>query len=304
MEHTKMQRLLKMLLLLSGNRHYSVTELAERFETAERTVYRYLETFEAAGFLLSKRDSGYALQTDGPNYRSLQKLLHFSEEEAYILFQTLSLLEGSSPIKERLVKKLNVLYDFHVLTQYKNSNQLKIVHTLGKAMDDKKQVEIKDYRSSHSETITNRNVEPFAFLPDYAAIWCFDTVSFTCKQFRVSRMREVIELSSNWQHESEHKVPFCDAFRMAAPKAIAKVEAVLSLKAYNLLIEEYPLAEVSIQKHQDNRYRLTIPVADFCGIGRFVLGLPGEIEIVAPESFKMFLEEKRKVYLQMTVVDS
>ncbi len=34
MEHTKMQRLLKMLLLLSGNRHYSVTELAERFDTA------------------------------------------------------------------------------------------------------------------------------------------------------------------------------------------------------------------------------------------------------------------------------
>jgi len=294
MEHAKMQRLLKMLLLLSGNRHYSVTELAERFETAERTVYRYLETFEAAGFLLSRRDSGYTLQTDGPNYRSLQKLLHFSEEEAYILFQTLSLLEGSSPVKERLVRKLNVLYDFHVLTQYKNSNQLEIVHTLGKAMDDKKQVEIKDYRSSHSETITNRIVEPFAFLPDYAAIWCFDTESLTCKQFRVSRMREVIELSSNWQHESEHKVPFCDAFRMAAPKAITKVEAVLSLKAYNLLIEEYPLAEPYIQKQQDNCYRINIPIADFCGIGRFVLGLPGEVEIVAPESFKMFLKENGK----------
>lgn len=304
MEHTKMQRLLKMLLLLSGNRHYSVTELAERFETTERTVFRYLETFGAAGFLLSRRDSGYALQTDGPNYRSLQKLLHFSEEEAYLLYQTLSLLEGSFPVKERLVKKLNVLYDFQVLAKCKDSNQLEIVHTLGKAMDNKKQVQIKDYRSSHSKTITNRNVEPFAFLPDYAAIWCFDTESLTCKQFRVSRMREVIELSSNWQHESEHKVPYCDAFHMAAPKAIAKVEALLSLKAYNLLIEEYPLAEPYIQKHQDNRYLLAIPIADFSGIGRFVMGLPGEVEIVAPESFKAFLKEKRKVYLQMTVVDS
>jgi len=298
MEHAKMQRLLKMLLLLSGNRHYSVTELMEHFDMADRTVYRYLDTFEASGFLLSRREGGYALQSDTPNYRSLQKLLHFSEEEAYILYQTQSSLEGSSPVKDRLVRKLNVLYDFEVFRRVNDPDQLEIMHTLGKAIEGRKQVQITDYRSSHSETITNRKVEPCVFIPDYVAVWCFDTVSHNCKQFRVSRMKGAVELSTAWQYESEHKVPYCDAFRMSADRdqPLTKVEAVLSLKAYNLLIEEYPLAEQYIQKKQDNSYLLCIPVADFSGIGRFVMGLPGEIEVLAPEDFKVFLEEKRKIY--------
>ena len=193
-----MQKLLRLLMVLGGIRRYTLAELAERFELSERTIYRYLELFESSGFVLNRKD-GYSLQTNTPAYKSFQKLLHFSDDEAYLLYHTLSELEGSSPVKERLIRKLNVLYDFHVLKK-KPADQLRIVHTVGHAIEKKLQVDICDYRSSHSGTVADRAVEPFAFLPDYAAVWCYDNTDKICKQFHISRMKEVNLLPHRWQN--------------------------------------------------------------------------------------------------------
>ncbi len=54
----------------------------------------------------------------------------------------------------------------------------------------------------------------------------------------------------------------------------------LGILAYNLLIEEYPLAERDIEQMEDGRWRLTTYVASFVGVGRFVVGLIDDIEIV------------------------
>ncbi|MBD0333250.1 MAG: transcriptional regulator, partial [Chitinophagaceae bacterium] len=56
---------------------------------------------------------------------------------------------------------------------------------------------------------------------------------------------------------------------------------------------EYPPAKKYIQAENGN-YRLQIPIADFQGIGRFVLGLLGEVKVLGPEAFIKFLEEKQK----------
>ena len=88
-------------------------------------------------------------------------------------------------------------------------------------------------------------------------------------------------------------MPFTDAFRISAPKPIGKIEATLSLKAYNLLVEEFTLTREFIKK-EEKGYRLDIPIAGYQGIGRFVMGLPGEIEVLATKGFKDFLREERK----------
>ncbi len=165
-----MQQLLRMLMLLSGNRRYSLQELQNRFNVSDRTIYRYLDTIEDAGFVLNRMHGSYNLQVDSPPARSLQKLLHFSEEEAYILYKTLSLIEGTSPIKERLVCKLNTLYDFRALSQLQDKSSLEIIRKLSEGIQHKKQVLLNAYRSSNSDSIHDRTVEAFEFLPDYTAI--------------------------------------------------------------------------------------------------------------------------------------
>jgi len=38
------------------------------------------------------------------------------------------------------------------------------------------------------------------------------------------------------------------------------------------------------------RYKLVVPIADYHGIGRFVMGLPGEIVVRESLSFKIYLK--------------
>ena len=288
-----MERLLKMLLLLGGKRRYTLDELKQRFDISDSTAYRYFDTFESAGFVLERSNGSYRLVTDSSAAINLGKLIHFSEEEASILYQTLSMLEGSTPAKDRLVKKLHALYDLHALAQLREKSQEEVVSRLGEAMRSQKQVLLQAYRSNNSETITDRLVEPFEFLSDYTGIWCFEVESKRCKQFKVARIAGVTLLDNRWQHSTAHQLPFVDAFRMSAIFEIARVKATLTLKAYNLLVEEYPLALAYINT-ANGVYVLDIPVADFNGVGRFVLGLAGEVEVLGPAEFIQFIEQRRK----------
>ncbi len=295
MDQQKMQRLLRFLMMLAGKRWYSLNELMEKLESSGRTVYRYLETFETAGFVLEKNKGSYRLQRTSASARSLQSLMHFSEEEVLILYDTLELIEGTSPVKEQLIRKLNVLYDYKALAQLQQSDDLTKIQILSDAIRNKKQVNLKSYRSSNSDNITDRKVEPFDYLPDYRSVWCYEYESKSCKQFKLARIHEIELINRDWENEQHHKILFTDAFKISSIEPVAMVKARLSLKAYNLLIEEYPLSRQFI-KEETKGYDLKIPVAGFAGIGRFVMGLPGEIEVLGTKGFKEFLKEERKKF--------
>lgn len=297
MDNPKTETILRMLMLLSGGNRYTVSELSTRFARSKRTIYRNLDTIENAGFVLDRTQGSYALSLCPEETKRLHHLFHFSEEEAYILYQALEMVKGGTSVKEQLVRKLNALYDFRALSNLSQKPELEIIHTIDEAIRTNKQVNLHSYRSSHSETIADRIVEPFEFLPEYSAVWCFDLQDQTCKQFKISRIDHVSILSSNWKNQTLHRVPFTDAFRMSAFESLTTVEAELSLKAANLLREEYPLAEKYLYKSTDSLsiiYKLTIPVAGYHCIGRFALGLPREVKAIGPEEFKNYLRETQK----------
>jgi proteasome accessory factor C len=292
-----MLKLLRLLMLLSGSRRYTLAELMDRFNQSSRTIYRHLEEIENAGFVLNRTGGTYQLQTDNHAVKSLQKLLHFSEEEAYVLYKTIALLQGASPIKDRLAGKLNALYDFRALSLLPGKNSHEAVSKLGEAIRENKQVLLRAYRSGNSDNIADRTVEPFDFLSDYSGVWCYDTESNSSKHFKIARIEEVAILPTPAIHHAQHSIPFTDAFRMSAPQAIATIEATLTLKAYNLLLEEYPLAETYIQA-VNGHYHLQIPVANYNGIGRFALGLPGEVKVIGPVEFVEFLKGRVKYFFE------
>lgn len=295
-----MLKLLRLLMLLSGNRRYTLAALMEKFDQSDRTIYRHLDEIESAGFVLNRSNGTYQLQTDNHAVKSLQKLLHFSEEEAYLLYKTIELLQGESSIKDRLAGKLNALYDFRALSKLPGKNTHEAVNRLGEAIREQKQVILHAYRSGNSDNITDRTVEPFDFLTDYSGVWCYDPESKSSKQFKIARIATVEVLQADARHQNMHRMPFTDAFRMSAIQPIATVTAQLTLKAYNLLLEEFPLAECCVQL-SNAHYQLKIPVADFNGIGRFVLGLPGEVKVKEPEAFKLFLKEKVDFFLSDSI---
>lgn len=289
-DQEKMQRLLRLILLLAGKRRYKMPELQSRTGLTARSIYRYLNTLESVG-LSVERGNGYRLEEAcGPN-KNLSQLFHFSEEEAYVLCQVLEQVGGATKVKEKLLRKFHALYDMHALLAIQTPT-LAILNALRLGIQEKKQVLLCSYRSSHSYTIADRLVEPFAFQADYESVWCYDTGDYTCKQFRISRIGAANLLDAAWQQERDHRKKFTDAFRMSAEAPIATVALVLDLHAFNLLQEEFPLCVPHVAEQEDG-YHLQVPVANYHGVGRFVLGLPAAIRVVGPEDFVVWLKKMR-----------
>ncbi|HTO15108.1 MAG TPA: WYL domain-containing protein [Edaphocola sp.] len=285
-----------MLMLLSGAKWYSRQELMERFEISERTVYRYLDEIRDCGFIIENNFDKYRLIQENGRTKDLKKLIHFDEQEISIFYKAIMELKDSEIFAKNLIRKLHVLYDFKMLKEKGEHDILALINQLGVAIQERKQVVLKDYRSSNSEEITDREVEPFGFGKEYLTVKCLDRKDKKVKQFKITRIGSVETLTNNWFYEELHTEQFTDAFRMSADTAIDRVELQMTLTAYNLLKEEFPLCNDYIASLNNGHYLLSIDIADYKGVGRYVLGLPGEIEVLGSISFQNYLKNKIKQY--------
>jgi proteasome accessory factor C len=153
-----------------------------------------------------------------------------------------------------------------------------------------------NYKSSNSSQIRNRLVEPFGYTTNFVAVWCFDIEAKSNKLFKTSRITNVECTGKAWKNEANHEQGHIDIFRISSYNKIPII-IKLTLRAYNLLLEEYPLAEKYITKHTDNEYILKTEVASLHGIARFVMGLPEDTTIIEPDELKNLVREKIKKLL-------
>ena len=291
-DHAKFERMLRMLLLLSNGRNYSISELAERFEMSPRSTSRYIATFRKAGFIVDCRNAGYSIRRMEKPFKELHDLLHFSEEEAFILKRAIHSIDDTNILKTNLVKKLYALYDQDKLVDtVVNSDHSGNVHHLIHAIREKKQVILQQYRSAHSNLVRDRLVEPFDFTTNYIAIWAFEPETRSCKLFKTVRIGNVKVLEKQDQFESLHQKEPEDVFRISSDRH-DHVKLRLSLRACNLLLEEYPLAEQYTTAADDNYWHFEGEVCGFEGVGRFVLGLGNEVQVLESEEFRRFLRER------------
>jgi len=293
-DHAKIERILKILLLLANGRRYTLKEISDRFEMSPRSVSRYFASLRSAGFVLECDNGLYSIPKMERPFKELGDLLHFSEEEAYILKKAIHTIDDTNLLKSNLIKKLYSLYDSDriVETVVKPGNS-HTVHQLILAIKGKKQALLRQYRSSHGNLVRDRLIEPFDFTTNYQFVWVYEPESQRCKLFKTSRIGEVKILERDFQFEPLHLKEPMDAFRISSPDQTA-VKLRLSLRAYNLLIEEYPLAEQSITPLDDNYWQFNALVCGFEGVGRFVMGLFDEVNIIDSEQFTAYLRNKIK----------
>ena len=68
MDQPKLERLLRLMKMLTANTTYNVDQLAERLDMSRRTVYRYIDTFREAGFTLMTIGDSTPNSTQPPHY--------------------------------------------------------------------------------------------------------------------------------------------------------------------------------------------------------------------------------------------
>lgn len=280
MDHGRIVRLLKLMELLSSNVDYTIQELMDRLETSRRSVFRYIDSLKVAGFTMKKKGTNvHKLLTHSCHKIELSQLIHLSDEEAYLLHNLLGALTSDCQVAINLEKKLTALFDATSVTEIiGNKVAGENIMRLRQAIDEKKQVTLVGYESGNTMSISDRLVEPIKFSTNYTDVYAYEVSTGITKVFKISRISQVEVSLTDWQHEGKHEIIETDCFRMAGKEDIP-VTLKMTLKAKNLLIEEYPLSSKYIS-YDGKSWWFKGNVKDLAGVGRFVIGLADQMNII------------------------
>ena len=165
------------------------------------------------------------------------------------------------------------------------------ISVLYEAIKLKRQVVLRAYASPHSRTTRDRFVEPFMLMNGNNEVRCYEPASAMNKTFKISRMQGVQMLDSVWTYEKKHRQMYTDVF-MFSGEELMPVELTLGQLSYSIMKEEYPQAERYMSDNGDGRRLLRMDVCSYAGIGRFVLGLYDDVNVLGGDGFKDYLRRK------------
>lgn len=274
MDQPKIERVLRLMRLMSGVRHYTIEELAEALDTSSRSIYRYIDTFKEVGYVVTK-ENGVPRLLSMDKYEDIAELVHFTEEEAYVVDRLLDALDNGNVLKQSLKRKLAVVANSAAVVDcVVNGRVAENVHAVIGAIENKRQVKLMGYASSHSGAVRDRWVEPFEFTTDYNQIWCYDLEDERNKLFKTSRIGTVVVLDEAWVAADRHQRGFVDVFRYSGPK-IYRVAVELDVRARNFMVECFPLAELYMRKVEDELWVLETDVCGLDNVKGFVMMTEG-----------------------------
>lgn len=293
----KLLRLFRLLNLLWNTANgLRVDDIAQLQNISKRTAYRDLDILDQSGFvLIQDQPSGRFRLSQA---RESGQLLGFDRAEADLL---LTAMAGTSPsqARERLITKLRSFSTLPELGQaaLKPANSETPYSLLHEAIRRKQCVVLMAYRSAHSRSERNRSIEPYAFSEDLSSIWAYEPSASSNKTFKLDRIGQVRILRESWKHEHLHQSPERDPFGMPLGPEAIEIKLILGNLSAQLFREEFPshahhLQEVPVPPNESPSWILHLQVGSMQGIGRFVLGLIDDIQILSPASFKKYLRNQ------------
>nr|WP_295934908.1 WYL domain-containing protein [uncultured Dyadobacter sp.] len=286
-EQQKLLRLFKLIRLLKQRPGKTIDQLAQSLEKDRRTIYRYLNLLEEVGYEIDKKGepSRYFLFED----ETWQKPL-FTEDESELLRRAITGIPASHALLPGIRQKLFMSSTLLPLADgLMDIHQARLLEQLAKAIDCGRQVALVRYQSTNSNTVTDRIVESLSFTDDYNVLVAYEPAAGKEKTFKIRRMEEVVLLDTPCQYRGAGAAP--DLFDWAGPEKI-RVELALTKRAYHLLIEDFPPSRAFTGQRADTAfpYFFKGEVRGFQGVGRFILGLPGEVRVIEPEDLREYLK--------------
>lgn len=298
MEYDKLAYQLRLIVLLAQGRFLSVADIAERLHLHPRTVYRNLVRFPELGLPLEKRCRRYRLSPEAPFLNEVSSRLHFSTDEIVTLAQVLNSVRSRSTQVTRLREKLARIYDGGVLVPHDVDETVgNNIRSIFEAIRQQRVALLRGYASPNSRRKSDRIVEPYGFLPGNREVRCYEPASEMNKTFSLTRVEEVVLLDLRWDHTELHKPLYVDLFHFSGEER-TRIRLRLGLLAKSVLSEEYPQADDALTPDGDSHWLLDAEFCSMKGIGRFVLGLMEDIEVVDSPDFERYLRKKMEEWLQ------
>ena len=217
----------------------------------------------------------------------------FNAQEMGLMRDLLLSVGKKNKLHESILKKIYINSDLKIASNLLRRAHLgKIIEDLVTAIQQKKQVVLKKYFSANSKDVKDRLVEPIKFTDNYQSLAAFEIATGKNKYFNLERITSVTIRQSNFKHEAKHRFSRPDVFGFSENENNYSIDLILSLRAYVILKEEYPMTIPFLKADKKTkRYFFKATVYDLKPVTRFVLGLIEEIEVVGPPEFKKYLKE-------------
>jgi predicted DNA-binding transcriptional regulator YafY len=295
MRNGRLERELELILLLTGNHTHKVDDICGKLNISPRTFYYYIEFFRDCNFDVFHDGPYYSLGQGSVYFKRLMGNVGFTREEAMAVTAVLEGREppcppeGASPLLESVKSKLVRFYklDRDVSSEESEESARKI-SLLHDSIRQRLMVVLKGYSSPHSQTLKDRLVEPFLMMNNNQEVRCYEPASGMNKTFKVARMTDVEPLATTWLNERMHRKMHTDVFMFSSEEQ-EQVRLLMGMLSHNVMVEEYPRTRGLFKQQEDGRWLLELKVCSFKGVGRFVLGLYDDIEVLGNSAFKEYL---------------
>lgn len=293
MRHDKLEQQLELMLLLTSNKGFSVDDLCTRLGISRRNFYYYLDFFRDCGFIVNKEAGRYNIDRNSPFFKKLIERISFNEAEVIIMQRLLNSVTTKSAVVRNLQEKLRTYYDYDILSAATagDQQQTRILDGIYQAIKYKRMAVFKRYTSPHGLSQRDRLVEPFCLMNGNQEVRCYELATRMNKTFKLSRMEDVEVLADEWQHENKHKRMYTDIFMFSGERFLP-IKLRLGTLAAAMMREEYPASATCLEQEDATHWLLNISVCSYTGIGRFVLGLFDDVEIIADEAFRDYIRQR------------
>ncbi len=302
----KAERLLAILTILLNRKKVSAPRLAKELEVSLRTIYRDVEALAESGipvFATQGRDGGFELME---GFTMDSQVLETGE-----IARILTGLHGlssvySGPELAGIIEKFSLMLkdsekrgirvpDSHIFIELTPSRREKtIIDALEESISRKTVVAI-DYTDARGDS-TVRDIEPqalvFIWQSWYAWGWCRLRSDF--RLFKISRILSIAQIETPRESEpvdlSTH--PWN---RQWENRPVREVAITAERKTRARLGEFFDTCAISEMEDGRLEVRAFLPVDEW--VISFIMGLPGEVQIIEPPELKEAVRERAENFL-------
>ena len=282
----------RLVMLLARRPGYRRSHLARILEVADRTVYRYLEQLEALGYAIDQDRENRHFLASGEESNRVR--MEFEVEEVAFLWDLLQGAEDPDGIAPDLRRRM--AHSLRPRAREQPGYQATIpqmICVLREAILERRCIRLLEYRSGNSNSQKDRLIEPLHLSEAGGFLQAFEPESSLVKTFKLARARDLVLTDQTATYDGDF--PKVDLFGWTG-EAWQRAELRLKYSAANLLTEEYYGADQFLQPSGEQDFPVTarLQVLQWTGIGRFLLSLPGEWELIHPPELGEWVKEQAR----------
>lgn len=286
-DQQKLYTVFQLIRLLSAPPAKDVSQLTRQLGLKKSTVYEYVNLLKRVGYIVEtdvqhRKYIDFQAGNNKAGVLSVDELSHLQE-----ILQQMGVQSAlSQTIIHKLELNLSLVPLADALPQLHTS---RIIQLIRSGINIKHRLILRRYRSLTSNTVEDRHIAPLEITQDYRYLIAWDINKQGQRQFKINRIEDVDLLDE--PIIIKHVPSPMDIFGLTGDDWLS-VRLQLSSTAQHLLIEEFPLSRPYIRTINQQTI-FDGMVRNWKGVGRFVLGLPGEIKVLQPQAFIDYLEKRK-----------